>query len=396
MLGFQLRARIFFGPLERIEAFQFLLLVFFMNIITTHGLRNTPRSQVKGQSNYDQPANVETTLGPCHLCRQLVRSFEKANRELERAIARNPTGELDAQAKFSKIKSRLCSGASEYRDECLGLLAQSESILMEWYLSATENNQRLHDYLCVDSVKLCCPDKHYGPDCSPCPLNGGLVCSGHGTCVGNGTRKGSGKCKCAESHVGELCRRCSNNHYSIRKDQNDIHECEKCDRSCFGQCKSGGPMGCIACNKGYSWDPDIGCMDIDECMDLPKNPCKKNTFCINTEGSFECFECDKACDGCHADGPDNCRKCAPSYKMNEGICVGGKMEREEHLEASRYATYVGLCIATCIIFRKNIFIASGIGLLVALYISAAEYTVRELTGVPSIFERLPKILVSWF
>lgn len=232
----------------------------------------------------------------------------KANREIERAIARNPSEQLDIQAKFSKIKSRLCNGSPDYRDEvricdkflsfhvkntiflqCLGLLAQSESTLIDWYLSGSDKNQPLHDHLCVDSLKLCCPDKHYGPDCLPCPLNGGLVCSGHGTCVGNGTRKGSGKCKCAESHAGELCRRCSNSYYSIGKEQNDIHECEKCDRSCLGQCKSGGPMGCIVCNKGYSWDPDIGCMDIDECVDLPKNPCKKNTFCINTEGSYECF-----------------------------------------------------------------------------------------------------------
>jgi len=40
---------------------------------------------------------------------------------------------------------------------------------------------------------------------------------------------------------------------------------------------------------------------------------------------------------------------------------------------TRYLTYAGLCIATCIIFQKNTLVASLIGLSVALYISVSEY-----------------------
>lgn len=43
----------------------------------------------------------------------------------------------------------------------------------------------------------------------------------------------------------------------------------------------------------------------------------------------------------------------------------------------RYFTYVGLCIATCIIFHNNIWIASVIGVLVASYIGLAEWSVRN-------------------
>lgn len=48
-----------------------------------------------------------------------------------------------------------------------------------------------------------------------------------------------------------------------------------------------------------------------------------------------------------------------------------------HIEVARYATYLGLCIATCIIFRRSVYLASLIGLFVAIYIGLSEYTVGE-------------------
>ncbi len=52
-------------------------------------------------------------------------------------------------------------------------------------------------------------------------------------------------------------------------------------------------------------------------------------------------------------------------------------QRSLHIEVARYATYLGLCIATCIIFRRSMFLASIIGLFVAIYIGLSEYTVGE-------------------
>lgn len=64
--------------------------------------------------------------------------------------------------------------------------------------------------------------------------------------------------------------------------------------------------------------------------------------------------------------------------MKDGVCQDSKIESfEKNLEMSRYATYAGLCLATCIIFRNNVFIASVIGLAVATYIGFAEYTVKQ-------------------
>ena len=51
--------------------------------------------------------------------------------------------------------------------------------------------------------------------------------------------------------------------------------------------------------------------------------------------------------------------------------------RKQQENIARYATYFGLCIATCIIFQRNIYIASVIGLLVGIYISVSEYMIAH-------------------
>lgn len=52
---------------------------------------------------------------------------------------------------------------------------------------------------------------------------------------------------------------------------------------------------------------------------------------------------------------------------------GSNFERNFQINTTRYLTYFGLCVATCIIFQRNIVIASIIGLTVAVYITASEY-----------------------
>ena len=88
--------------------------------------------------------------------------------------------------------------------------------------------------------------------------------------------------------------------------------------------------------------------------------------------------CDKSCDGCTGDGPDLCLKCASGHHLEDGICVDSEMKSQEFkFLLTRYATYLGLCLATVIILRKNIYIASVIGLLVAMYIGLAEFTLKD-------------------
>ena len=85
-------------------------------------------------------------------------------------------------------------------------------------------------------------------------------------------------------------------------------------------------------------------------------------------------ECDESCDGCFGDGPDMCERCKVGYVFRDKICMDDSTaQRSVHLNMTRYLTYLGLCVATCIIFQKNMAIASGVGIAVAVYISASEY-----------------------
>jgi len=105
-------------------------------------------------------------------------------------------------------------------------------------------------------------------------------------------------------------------------------------------------------------------------------------------------ECDHACDGCDGDGPDavsllfsikqlminlflsvsQCIKCAEGHELKDGVCVNPNPQPifPAYASPTRYITYMGLTAVPCIIFRHNIYVASLIGLAVALYIMASE------------------------
>ncbi|RZC33814.1 cysteine-rich with EGF-like domain protein 2, partial [Asbolus verrucosus] len=132
----------------------------------------------------------------------------------------------------------------------------------------------------------------------------------------------------------------------------------------------------IAVSQGWIMTEDKGCLDFNECASS-NNPCKKNHFCVNTEGSYKCLDCDKSCAGCTGDGPDMCIQCASGYILIDNMCTDGEqVSRKQRVFFTRYMTYLGLCIATCIIFNKNTVLAAVIGIAVAVYISISEYVLN--------------------
>lgn len=66
---------------------------------------------------------------------------------------------------------------------------------------------------------------------------------------------------------------------------------------------------------------DDGCKDIDECEAVP---CEENQYCMNTEGSYACATCHKACLGCSGYGADKCDACKEGYRKPEETnnCIG--------------------------------------------------------------------------
>ena len=132
-----------------------------------------------------------------------------------------------------------------------------------------------------------------------------------------------------------------------------------------------------------------GCVDYDECNQHqnPDNPnaganlCKRNEFCVNTEGSYKCVTCDKSCASCSADGPDMCIDCADGFVKNDNVCVSKEIAgRIFSMTQVRYLTYGGLAVATAIIFQRSTLVAGILGLVVLAYISLSEYYLQGATG----------------
>lgn len=80
-------------------------------------------------------------------------------------------------------------------------------------------------------------------------------------------------------------------------------------------------LGCVKCKEGWIMNKENTCLDVNECAGS-HSPCKKNQFCVNSEGSFKCLDCDRACVGCTGDGPDMCTQCAAGYVLVDNMCTG--------------------------------------------------------------------------
>lgn len=55
-------------------------------------------------------------------------------------------------------------------------------------------------------------------------------------------------------------------------------------------------------------------------------------------------------------------------------------KRSNYVTMTRYITYLGLCIATCVIFQSSTWLAALVGVAVACYISLSEYWLSSKTA----------------
>ena len=353
-------------------------------------------------------------LPPCGACTNLVSSFEAGMERTKRgkleggdAAWEEKSGQryLTSEVRLVEIAEQVCKELSRGGSQCHQNYGEWEDHIEAWWAQDPEERPTLRQWLCVETLQVCCPADHFGPDCRACSGVGsnGELCSGNGKCKGGGTRKGNGRCQCNAEYSGELCDHCSEGHYESFKDESKLL-CSPCHKSCAGHCKGAGPKSCAVCKAGYVMNTEHGCMvrpgecvereltfccqDTDEC--ISSKPCPGDKFCVNNEGSFRCVTCDKACDGCDADGPDNCLKCAEGYKLKNKFCVADKAASGEekyfsesyirilagkifNIDNTRFFTYAGLVVATAIILHKNLAVASVVGGVVAAYISFTEY-----------------------
>ncbi|MBZ3875303.1 Cysteine-rich with EGF-like domain protein 1 [Sciurus carolinensis] len=268
---------------------------------------------------------------PCHTCRALVDSFNKG---LERTIRDNFGGgntawEEEKLSKYKDSETRLVEvleGVCSKSDfECHRLLELSEELVESWWFHKQQEAPDLFQWLCSDSLKLCCPSGTFGPSCLPCPGGTEKPCGGYGQCEGEGTRGGSGHCDCQAGYGGEACGQCGLGYFEAER--NASH---------------------------------LVCSDIDECG-TERASCGADQFCVNTEGSYECRDCAKACLGCMGAGPGRCKKCSPGYQQVGSKCLDvdecetavcpGENEQCENTEggyrcicAEGYKQVEGICV----------------------------------------------------
>ncbi|XP_014243710.1 cysteine-rich with EGF-like domain protein 2 [Cimex lectularius] len=346
-------------------------------------------SHINGIEKPKNPDSKEAEkLPPCQACKTVVNSVQHGMARTNKrhfgggdtAWEEEKLGDYaQSEVRLVEIQEKLCAEVQRGQNQCYSLAEEWEQLIEEWWFKQKELGD-LHSWLCIKKVEYCCPDNHYGPECKPCEGFPDNVCNNNGQCKGSGTRKGNGDCRCNAGYSGPTCSECAEKYYESYRDEKKLL-CSKCHPACKGSCSKAGHKGCNECNSGWMKDGERGCVDINECTS--KDSCKTNQFCVNNDGSYSCLACDNSCEGCHGDGPDMCNKCASGYVLKDGLCIGVQTSSSDW---TRYLTYLGLCIATCIIFQKNTLIASVIGLSVAVYVAVSEYMLSTLTNQNQFFQ----------
>ncbi|MBN3311846.1 CREL1 protein, partial [Atractosteus spatula] len=234
----------------------------------------------------------------------------------------NTAWEEEKLAKYTHSETRLLEiveSVCESSDfQCNRLLEQIEDQVETWWFHRQQEAPDLFEWLCIEELKLCCPPETFGPECKACPGTPGAVCGGLGRCQGEGTRAGSGECVCDPGYAGHLCQDCADGYYRHTPANQSQSVCTACYRSCK-RCSGPEDFKCLECKAGWSFH-DNKCVDIDECG-TEMGRCPSNTYCFNTDGSYDCRGCDKACVGCMGGGPGRCKKCARGYRLAGAKCL---------------------------------------------------------------------------
>lgn len=88
----------------------------------------------------------------------------------------------NSELRLVEIQEGLCNELSQGKDQCHELATENDNLLEEYWHTHRHDGEELMPWLCITSLKVCCPENHYGPQCLPCTGYPGAVCSGHGKC----------------------------------------------------------------------------------------------------------------------------------------------------------------------------------------------------------------------
>lgn len=327
-------------------------------------------------------------LPPCKACKQLVESFEKGIERTSRFKfeggdtdweEKKQVRYADSEIRLTEIQEELCTDIIKGQNQCHKLASENDEHFEQWWTVDQKTNPDFYDWFCIQTLKVCCPRNTYGINCDPCP--GGITtpCNNKGKCRGEGTRVGVGECRCNPGYTGTDCSQCLVGFYNETVGENEF-ACVECHQGCQGHCRDGTAKGCEVCAEGWLNHPEFGCQDIDECL-YDEPVCHSDHFCVNTPGSFNCIACHKSCASCVGDAPNECKECKPEFTRHEDRCLdSNEWWRIMRANWGQYVTYFGLCVATLIVLKKSLILASILGVAVALYIGMSQYTLSSGTS----------------
>ena len=72
--------------------------------------------------------------------------------------------------RFVEIQEKLCHGVDRGEHQCHSNHHEWEEHLETWWRLDPDTRAPLKQWLCVDQLKVCCPENAYGPQCTPCSL----------------------------------------------------------------------------------------------------------------------------------------------------------------------------------------------------------------------------------
>lgn len=232
--------------------------------------------------------NIDAKCLECQLTGKSIDDLIRRPRQVD------AFGHIEDRIDLDKIKKLVCRDyiQDDEREKCRDFYFSNLPIINDWKESKPRSS--FQDYVCIQRLKYCCPAQSFGPKCKKC-----LKCNSNEKCLGEGSRTGNGTCVCKDGHSGPNCSSCLPGYYSSGKrttiqthrkglQNEDEIICKPCHRSCL-YCRDEGQKSCEVCKSGFTWIPSFGCSDIDECVQDREICGKKNTFCVNTEGSYFCY-----------------------------------------------------------------------------------------------------------
>ncbi|XP_020606772.1 cysteine-rich with EGF-like domain protein 2-A [Orbicella faveolata] len=262
----------------------------------------------------------------------------------------------NSETRLVEIMEGLCD---ESASECHAMVEEQEETLEEWWFDHQFKNNDMKTWLCIDKLKVCCPDGTFGPDCKGFESLGAR---------GDGTREGTGKCSCDSGYEGDLCDECAELYFE-EQDENSKTKCTACHKSCADGCSGGSQKDCEKCKAGWEMTDEDGCKDKNECDE--EDTCEAGQYCGDgtREGTGKCscdsgyegdlcdecaelyFEeqdensktkctaCHKSCaDGCSGGSQKDCEKCKAGWEMTDedGCKDKNECDEEDTCEAGQY------------------------------------------------------------